>query len=160
MSLRCSTYPGEVEARQAIRALKEAGVPPAHIRLVTSRCIHDVRSEPVGGFAGPIPPEAPVGKYAGPARRRRQAAGGWVGDPDRQRQGTFADADLGAHAIYERGPRRSPLRTDREIWRLLREAPMPEGAVDLLLVELHGGHAVVLAETDVEARGLAAEDHE
>jgi hypothetical protein len=59
----------------------------------TRRRIHDVRSEPVGGWAGPVGPEAPVGKFAGPARRRRQAAGGWAGVPDRQRQGSFADAE-------------------------------------------------------------------
>jgi hypothetical protein len=52
---------------------------------------HDVRFEPVGGWAGPIGPDAPVGKFAGPARQRGQAAGGWAGDPDRQRQGSFAD---------------------------------------------------------------------
>jgi len=63
-------------------------------RPATERTIHDVRSEPVGGWAGPVEPEAPVGKYAGPPRRRRQAAGGWAGEPDRQRQGTFADADV------------------------------------------------------------------
>jgi hypothetical protein len=57
------------------------------------RRIHDVRSEPVGGWAGPVGPEAPVGKFAGPPRRRRQAAGGWAGVPDRQRQGSFADAE-------------------------------------------------------------------
>ena len=59
----------------------------------TRRRIHDVRSEPVGGWAGPIAPEAPVGKFAGPPRRRRQASGGWSGEPDRQRQGSFADAE-------------------------------------------------------------------
>ena len=60
---------------------------------------HDVRDEPVGGFAGQVAPEAPFGKYAGPARRRRQAAGGWAGDPDRQRQGSFADVDYGDAAV-------------------------------------------------------------
>jgi hypothetical protein len=63
-------------------------------RSETGRRIHDVRSEPVGGWAGPVEPDAPVGKYAGPPRRRRQAAGGWAGEPDRQRQGTFADAEV------------------------------------------------------------------
>jgi hypothetical protein len=53
--------------------------------------LHDVRLEPVGGWAGPVGPDAPVGKFAGPARFRRQAAGGWAGDPDRERQGSFAD---------------------------------------------------------------------
>jgi hypothetical protein len=59
------------------------------------RSMHDVRTEPVGGFAGVVPPEAPFGKFSGPARKRRQAAGGWAGDPDRQRQGSFADVDYG-----------------------------------------------------------------
>jgi len=62
-------------------------------RSETGRRFHDVRSEPVGGWAGPIGPDAPVGKFAGPPRRRRQAAGGWAGEPDRQRQGSFADAE-------------------------------------------------------------------
>jgi hypothetical protein len=64
-----------------------------HARSSAGRRFHDVRSEPVGGWAGPIGPDEPVGKYAGPPRRRRQAAGGWAGEPDRQRQGSFADAE-------------------------------------------------------------------
>jgi len=52
---------------------------------------HDIRFERVGGWAGPVEPQAPVGKFAGPPRFRRQAAGGWAGDPDAQRQGSFAD---------------------------------------------------------------------
>ena len=42
---------------------------------------HDVRQERVGGFAGPVMPSAPFGKYAGPPRRRWQAAGGFSGRP-------------------------------------------------------------------------------
>ena len=55
---------------------------------------HDVRRERVGGFAGPVMPSAPFGKYAGPPRRRWQAAGGFVGAPDRQRQGSYGDIEL------------------------------------------------------------------
>jgi hypothetical protein len=54
--------------------------------------LHDVRQEPVGGFAGALSPDAPVGTYAGRVRARRQGAGAYAGDPDRQRQGSFADA--------------------------------------------------------------------
>jgi hypothetical protein len=53
---------------------------------------HDVRREPVGGFAGTLDPDAPVGTYGNVRRRRRQGAGTFVGDADRQRQGSFADA--------------------------------------------------------------------
>jgi hypothetical protein len=54
---------------------------------------HDVRKERVGGFAGPVAPTDPFGKYAGPPRRRWQAAGGFTGSPDRERQGSFADVE-------------------------------------------------------------------
>jgi len=53
----------------------------------------DVRREPVGGFAGRVPPDAPVGTYGDIRRFRRQGAGTFAGDADRQRQGSFADAD-------------------------------------------------------------------
>lgn len=69
--------------RRFLRARPEGG----------RRIHHDVRSEPVGGWAGPIEPDAPVGKFAGPPRLRRQASGGWAGEPDRQRQGSFADGE-------------------------------------------------------------------
>ncbi|HEY2317533.1 MAG TPA: hypothetical protein VGH67_04500 [Solirubrobacteraceae bacterium] len=58
---------------------------------------HDVRKERVGSFAGAraVEPAAPFGKFAGPPRRRWQAAGGFAGAPDRQRQGSFADMQVG-----------------------------------------------------------------
>jgi hypothetical protein len=68
---------------------------PAHSRY------HDVRREGAGGFAGAVEPAAPFGKFAGPPRRRWQAAGGFAGWPDAQRQGTFADVEG-----RERGRRR------------------------------------------------------
>ena len=58
---------------------------------------HDVRTERVGGFGGPVAPSDPFGKYAGPPRRRSQAAGGFAGTPDRQRQGSFADIEFHRH---------------------------------------------------------------
>jgi hypothetical protein len=61
-------------------------------RAMRSRAArHDVRREPVGGFAGTLGPEAPVGTYGNVRRRRRQGAGTFVGDADRRRQGSFAD---------------------------------------------------------------------
>ncbi len=62
---------------------------------------HDVRQERVGGFSKPVSPADPFGKYAGPPRRRWQAAGGYAGTPDRQRQGSFADIEF-----HHRRPRR------------------------------------------------------
>lgn len=55
---------------------------------------HDVRKERVGGFAGPVAPADPFGKFAGPPRRRWQAAGGYAGTPDAERQGSFGDIEF------------------------------------------------------------------
>ena len=95
-------YPSEPEARQAMQQLRHAGVPGDAIRLLRPCRFHDVRDEPVGTFAGSAGPDAPIGTYAGIRRSRRQGAGSFAGDADRQRQGSFADADrdLGA-AVYD-----------------------------------------------------------
>lgn len=53
---------------------------------------HDVRREPVGGFARTLGPDAPVGTYGNVRRFRRQGAGTFAGDADQRRQGSFADA--------------------------------------------------------------------
>ena len=53
---------------------------------------HDVRREPVGGFAGTVDPDAPVGTFGNVRRLRRQGNGTFAGDADRRRQGSFADA--------------------------------------------------------------------
>jgi hypothetical protein len=53
--------------------------------------LHDVRAEPVGGFAGPVAPDDPVGTFANFRRLRRQGTGTFRGDSDCQREGSFAD---------------------------------------------------------------------
>jgi hypothetical protein len=94
MATLCRTYPTPEAAREAVEQLQAEGVPGNDIRLLTGGFEHDIRRETVGGFAGPIPPEAPVGNYGGALRVRRQGRGAYAGHPDRQRQGSFADTDL------------------------------------------------------------------
>ena len=60
------TYSSQAAARRAVEALRTASVPDRDIHLLTGFRYHDVRSEPVGGFAGAVDPTAPVGTYAGP----------------------------------------------------------------------------------------------
>lgn len=55
----------------------------------------DVRHEPVGNFVDRVGPDDPVGSFGNVPRLRRQGAGAFAGDPDRQRQGCFGDHDLG-----------------------------------------------------------------
>jgi hypothetical protein len=63
---------------------------------------HDVRKERVGGFAGPVAPADPFGKFAGPPRRRWQAAGGYAGTPDAERQGSFGDIEFDRRRRHNR----------------------------------------------------------
>jgi hypothetical protein len=89
--------------------------------------------------------------------QRRQGAGSFAGDPDRQRQGSFADADRVVILTYD-GGERARVAGDVGIRRLLRGAALDEAAADRIIHELHVGHTVVLAEiaeiapTDAQAR--------
>ena len=57
--------------------------------------LHDIRREAVGGYAGPVGPNALIGTYANRRLLRRQATGSFAGNPDLQRQGSYADVDRG-----------------------------------------------------------------
>jgi hypothetical protein len=85
-----------------IEALRASGVPARDIRLLTGTRLRDVRREPVGGFAGPVAPNAPVGTFGDRQTLRRQGAGGFAGDPDHERQ---APSSNGTRARPERGRR-------------------------------------------------------
>jgi hypothetical protein len=146
MATLCKAYSTEGVARQAVEVLRTAGVPGRDIRLLTGCRLHDVRREPVGGFAGTLGPDALVGTYAHIPRLRRQGAGSFAGDPDRQRQGSFADADRDLVATYEDHRARSRWAGDLATRRLLRAADLTDEAAGRVIDELHTGHAVVLAE--------------
>jgi nucleotide-binding universal stress UspA family protein len=148
------TYADEVLARRAVRTLTAAGVPAGDIRLLTGRRVHDVREEATGGFAGAVDPNAPVGTYADATRLRRQGAGGFAGDPDRQRQGSFADADADAIVTVEDGVGRAHAADRLAVQRLLWRAALAGRARDRVIDDLRAGHAAVL----VEAVEIAASD--
>jgi hypothetical protein len=88
-----NAYPSEAGAHRAIEAMHATGKSPHEIRLLIGRRPGDVRREPVGGFAGPVAPTAPVGTFGDRRVLRRQGGGSFAGDPARQRQGSFADTD-------------------------------------------------------------------
>jgi hypothetical protein len=158
MATLWKAYSSDVVARHAVEALRAAGVPGRDIRLLTGCQLHDVREEPVGEFARAAGPNAPVGTFANIRRLRRQGAGSFAGEPDRQRQGSFADADRDVIVTYDDGAERARVAGDHGVRRLLREAALDDAAVDRLVDELHAGHAVVLADvaeialSDAQAR--------
>jgi hypothetical protein len=92
-----STYSTEAAARRATEETRATGESAHDIRLL----IGDVRREPVGGFAGPVAPAAPVGTFGDRRVPRRQGAGGFAGDPARQRQGSFADTNRLVIVTYD-----------------------------------------------------------
>ena len=81
------TYPDRRTARPA-RAVPRRDIRPGPT-------LPDVRREQVGNFVGRVGPDHPVGSFGNVPRLRRQGAGTFAGDPDRQRQGSFGDHDLG-----------------------------------------------------------------
>jgi hypothetical protein len=150
MATLSKTYPSEDTARQAIEALRAAGTPPRDIRLLTSRPLRNVRDEPVGGFGGPVAPDAPVGSYGGVARSRRQPTGsfatGSARDPDRQREGSFADAERVEIVTHKGDTERLRLTGYRGVRRLLRRAELDDDTIDRAVKQLHAGNAVVLVD--------------
>jgi nucleotide-binding universal stress UspA family protein len=154
----CRTYASEAIARDAVDTLTAGGVPRRDIWLLTGHRIHDIRHENVGGFAGAVDPSSPVGTYAGAVRLRRQGAGAFAGDPDEQRQGSFADADIGTLVTYEDRAGRSHVGGPLELQSLLQRFTLTDEEVARVIHDLHTERAVVLvrgsqiAASDVRAR--------
>ena len=146
MTTLCKTFPTELTARHAIDELRAAGTREHDIGLLIGRRPGDVRREPIGGFAGPVATEAPVGTYGGGAVRRWQGTGTFAGDADRQRQGSFADSDRVVIVSSEGGSERARITGLRGARRLLRRTALDDEAVNRAVGELHRGRAVVLAE--------------
>jgi hypothetical protein len=143
------TYPSEEAARRAVQALHAVGVPRRDLRLLIAGTVPDVRRRPCGGFAGPVARDAPVGSFAGPVRRFDQATGSFAtgslaGDPDQQREGSFADVERVVIVIYDDGAERTRITGYRGVPQLLRRAALDDDAVDRAVKDLHIGRAVVL----------------
>jgi hypothetical protein len=153
MTTLCRTYPSDDAAHRAIAAVRAGGVSPHAIRLLTGREPHDIRREPVGGFAGPVAPDDPVGTFGGGAVLRRQAAGGYAGDPDGQRQGSFASSDRVVVTTFYDGAERARITGLRGARKLLLRAALDDAAVDRAVSELNKGRAVVLVDAAEIAAG-------
>ena len=146
MTTLTKTYPTQVTARRAVQALRATGVPERDTRLLVGSAPRDIRREPAGGFAGPVAPDAPIGTYGDRTVQRRQGAGGFAGDPDQQRQGSFADTDRVVIVTHEGDAQRARITGLRGARRLLHRAALDHDAVDRAARELHQGHAILLID--------------
>ncbi|HEV3376567.1 MAG TPA: hypothetical protein VG126_04745 [Thermoleophilaceae bacterium] len=154
MTTLTKTYPTELAARRAVEALRATGVAERDIRLLAASARRDIRREPVGGFAGRVAPDAPIGTYGGRILQRRQGAGSFAGDADQQRQGSFADTDRVVIVSYKGDAERARITGLRGARRLLSRAALDDDAVDRAVGELHQGHAILL----VDLREIAASE--
>ena len=146
MTALIRTYPSEPMARRAIEALRVADVSQGVIRLMTGARLGDVRRQQVGSFAGSLEPDARVGTYGSTVVVRRQAHGGFAGDPDRKRQGSFADTDRVVIVSYEGDAERTRITGLGGARRLLARDGLDEATVDRAVGDLHRGQAVVLLD--------------
>ena len=146
MTTLTKTSPTQVTARRAVQALRATGVPERDTRLLAGSAPRDIRHEPAGGFAGPVAPDAPVGTYGDRVLQRRQGAGSFAGDPDQQRQGSFADTDRVVIVTHEGDAQRARITGLRGARRLLHRAALDDDAVDRAARELHQGHAILLVD--------------
>jgi hypothetical protein len=155
MTTLTKTYATETAARRAVEALRATGVPAHDIRLLAGSAPGDIRRQPVGGFAGPIAPDAPVGTYGSREVRRRQGTGSFAGDPDRQRQGSFGDTDRVVIVTCKGGAERARITGLRGARRLLGRAGLGDDTVDRAVGELHKGHAILVVDLHDIAVGEA-----
>jgi hypothetical protein len=146
MTTLTKTYPTELAARRAVEALRATGVPERDIRLLAGSAPRDIRREPVGGFAGPVAPDAPVGTFGGRVLERRQGTGSFAGRSDQQRQGSFADTDRVVIVTYKDDAERARISGLRDARRLLRRAAPDDDAVERAVGELHQGQAILLVD--------------
>jgi hypothetical protein len=141
MTALCRSYASHAEARAAVDALLEAGVPGAAVRVLSGEGEHDARAEPVGGFAGAPAAGAPVGSFAG-------AAGGGHGTfaGEEERGGSFADADRDVVTDYPHGVERMRVAGHHRLGRLLAGAGLDRETVARDVEALHAGRVLVLVD--------------
>lgn len=151
-------YLGEDAARRAVEALLATGVPEGDIRRLSGRRLHDSRREPVGGWAGPVGPSDSVGTYGSRPVLRRRGTGTYAGDADRQRQGSYGDADRVAIVTHKDGAEHTRVTGHRGVRKLLRRAALDADAIDRTVDALAVGQQVVLVDVPrVTAADTAAE---
>ena len=140
-------YPRVALARRAVAGLRAAGLPPQGAQLIFGGWLHDRRREPMGEFAGPAPPDAPVGTFGNVTLERWRPGGTFAGDADHQRQGSFADVDQRVIVSHDPGGGAHEHVTGRRgVQALLRAAGLEPEASERALADLAAGRALVLVQ--------------
>ena len=118
---------------------------PTRVSVFTTGTTARLRSV-AGGFAKPVGPDAPVGRFRGAPICRWQGAGIFAGDADYTRQGSFGDVDTDAIVTFGGNAEHARIAGDREVKDLLRRSELNNESADELVDELHAGHGLVLID--------------
>jgi hypothetical protein len=145
MSVICRSYASHEEARRAVESALGAGIAGDGIRVLMGQPEHDERTEPEGEFAGSTAAGDLVGDFEA-GHRRDEAAGGFAGTPETQREGSFADADRETVTSYPGGGERVHVVGHRQVHRVLRDAGLDETTAQRDADALHQGRILVLAD--------------
>jgi hypothetical protein len=145
MAVICRSYASHEEARRAVEAALGTGVAGSGIRVLMGQPEQDARTEREGEFAGSTAPGDVVGGFEA-GHRRDEAAGGFAGESETQREGSFADADRETVTSYPGGGERVHVVGHREVHRVLRDAGLDEATAKRDADALHEGRILVLAD--------------
>jgi hypothetical protein len=147
MATLCKAYPSEAAARRAIEGLRASGLPPQGAQLITGGPVHDVRHETVGKFIGRAEPDSPVRTFGNTTLRRWHPKGAFIGDPDRQRVGTFGDVD--SHVVIQHDPsghKHAHVCGLQSIEAMLVAAGLGREATKQAIADLCAGASLVLVQ--------------
>jgi hypothetical protein len=145
------------DAENAIERLLSAGVPAIRIEVIMGQAVEDARDAPIGTFAGTTTADAlTVGSYANIAHSGRKATGTFAGDADRQRLGSFGDADRDTVTTYQSGVKRTRIASHRTLEKLLVDAGLDQAIAATNLRALHAGRVLVLVHRDQTLDDIAA----
>jgi len=151
MTTYCSSYEHHAAAEDAVERLLAAGVDGDDVRILMGAPDHD--GDPTGGFAGPVPADAPLGTFAG--QTGDHGMGGFAGDPATQHRGSFATIDRETLATFEGGRTRQVSDIGHShLIELLVDAGLDEDAAERDVHSLHDGRALVLARGDEAVEAL------
>jgi hypothetical protein len=151
----CRSYTSHGEALEAVDAVLGAGIPGESVLVLMGEQARDAHAEPVGEFAGPTEPSAPVGEFAGGPRPQDAPAGAFAGGE--QRGGSFADTDSELLASYPDGVERMRVVGHRRVTRLLMDAGLDGATAKRDVDALHRGLVLVLVEVaEDDAERVAA----
>ena len=152
------SYASHGEALEAVQAVLGAGIPGGDVLVLMGEQARDAHEEPVGEFAGPVDPGAPVGEFAGGPVPEGSSTGSFAGGE--HRGGSFADADREVITSYPDGVERMRVTGHRRITQLLKDAGIDDATAKRDVEALNRGYVLVLvdvAEDDADRVTAALE---